>query len=180
LLTPNQQLISAASRKTHGSAGIFDVNLPLSGDPAVECRSGASGHTLFLTFMNDLTGGSASVTEGAATIAGNPTYTGKTMTVNLTGVSDGQTIAVALNNVTDTFGQTLPPMNVRMSVLLGDITGNNVVNSSDIAQTKENIGAAVSEANFRSDVTVSGTINSSDIGVVKAASGGGALSKLGR
>jgi len=173
LLTPNQQLMSAASRKTHGAAGIFDVNLPLSGDPAVECRSGASGHTLFLTFMNDLTGGSASVTEGAATIAGNPTYTGKTMTVNLTGVSDGQTIAVALNNVTDTFGQTLSTTTVRMKILQGDTTGNNIVNASDVAQTKANGGAPLSAATFRSDVTVNGSINSSDVGLVKAASGGG-------
>ena len=175
MLTPNQQLISAASRKTHGSAGIFHVNLSLTGDPAVECRSGASGHTLFLTFMNDLTGGSASVTEGAATIAGNPTYTGKTMTVNLSGVDDAQTIAVALNNVTDSFGQTLPTTSVRMRLLLGDTTGNNVVNASDVGQTKANVGALVDQATFRTDVTVNGSINSSDIGTVKAASGGGAL-----
>src|SRR6185295_20094779 len=34
------QLLSVASRKTHGGAGTFDVNLPISGPPfGVECRS---------------------------------------------------------------------------------------------------------------------------------------------
>jgi hypothetical protein len=31
-------ILSGASRKTHGSAGTFDVPLTLSGEPAVECR----------------------------------------------------------------------------------------------------------------------------------------------
>jgi probable HAF family extracellular repeat protein len=177
LLTPNQELVSAVSRKTHGAAGVYDVNLPLTSEPAVECRSGASGHTLVLTFMNDVTGGSASVTEGAATIAGNPSYSGKTMTVNLADVDDRQTISVMLSDVTDSFGQTLPPTNIRMSVLLGDSTGNNFVNASDVAQTKANSGSPLNGTNFRSDLTVNGAINSSDIAVAKAASGGGAPSR---
>src|SRR5439155_11916066 len=32
--------ISAVSRKTHGSAGPFNVNLPLTGAPGIECRAG--------------------------------------------------------------------------------------------------------------------------------------------
>jgi hypothetical protein len=34
------QLFSVVSRKTHGSAGTFDVDLPSSGWPGIECRSG--------------------------------------------------------------------------------------------------------------------------------------------
>src|SRR6202035_769391 len=37
--------VSAVSRKTHGSAGTFDVDLPLIGQPGVEDRTGgASGN----------------------------------------------------------------------------------------------------------------------------------------
>jgi photosystem II stability/assembly factor-like uncharacterized protein len=166
------QMMSAVSRKTHSTAGTFDLNLPLSGTPAVESRSGAAGHTIVFTFSNDLTSGSAQVTEGVATISGAPVIAGKTVTVNLTNVSDRQAITVTVSDATDSFGQTLPPTSVRMTLLLGDTTGNNTVSSSDIAQLKTKIGQTVDETNFRCDVTVNGNINSSDLGVVKAASGG--------
>ena len=51
---PALQLTSAVSRKTHGAAGVFDIALPLSGTPGVECRSGAGGHTLVFTFVNNI------------------------------------------------------------------------------------------------------------------------------
>jgi probable HAF family extracellular repeat protein len=171
LLTPNQELLSAVSRKTHGSAGVFDVRIPLAGEPAVECRSAVSGHTIVLSFRNDLTDGNVSITEGIATISGSPTLEGKTMTINLTGVGDKQTIALILSEVTDSFGQVLPPTEIRLRVLLGDVSGNGVVNSSDVTQTKVNGGAPLNEGTFRSDITVSGNINSSDLLLVKAASG---------
>src|SRR5262249_16756055 len=34
--------VSAVSRKTHGSVGDFDVDLPLLGTPGIECRSGGT------------------------------------------------------------------------------------------------------------------------------------------
>ena len=67
-------------------------------------------------------------------------------------------------------------MTIPFAVLLGDTSGNNVVNASDVAQTKANAGAVLNETNFRSDFNLSGTINSSDIGIAKAASGGATLS----
>ncbi len=171
LLTPNQELVSAVSRKTHAAAGIFDLSLSLTGQPAVECRSDVSGHTLVLTFMNELTDGSASVTEGTATIAGNPNYSGRTMTVNLAGVTDGQTIAVTLTNVTDIFGQTLPSASIRMSVLRGDSNGDGFVNAGDALQTRNRSGQAAGTSNFRSDVNADGFVNSGDTLVVRSQAG---------
>lgn len=172
LLTPNQVLRSAVSRKIHGTAGTFDIDLPLTGPPATECRSGANGHTLVFTFSNNLASGDAAVTAGSASISGSPTFNGNTMTVNLSNVSNAQTLIVTLDNVTDTFGQTMPPMNASMTVLLGDSTGNNSVTASDVSQTKANVGASFSQSNFRCDLNANGAINSSDVGIAKAASGG--------
>jgi hypothetical protein len=167
------ELTAAVSRKMHGGAGTFDVNLPLTGEPGVECRSSAGAHSLVFTFSNNVTCGSASVTTGTGSVSGSPTFAGKTMTVNLTGVTDVQKITVTLSGVTDTFAQVLADTPVSVNMLIGDTTGNKSVNSSDISQTKSQSGLAVTSTNFREDVTVTGSINSSDISLVKGSSGHG-------
>ena len=150
------QLSSAVSRKTHGGTP-FDIDLPLTGAPGVECRSGGAGgnHTIVFTFSNPVVSGSATVTTGTGT-AGAATFSGNTMTVPLTGVADQQKITVTLNGVTDNSSHVLASTPVSMNVLLGDTTGNKIVNSTDVSQTKVQSGVAVSSANFRNDTNVSG------------------------
>ena len=164
------QLADAVSRKTHGAAGTFDVELPFSGEPGVECRTGGAGgnHTFVFTFNNNVVSGNATVTSGVGSVSGPPTFSGNTMTVNLTGVSDVQRITVTLSNVTDCFGSVLPATAVSANMLVGDTTGNKTVNASDVAQVKGQAGVPVSTGNFREDVTVNGSINASDVGLVKA------------
>ena len=145
---PSLLLTSAVSRRTHGTAGTFDLDLPLTGTPAVESRNGV--HSITVSYSNALTGGSATVSSGAGSVSGTA-VTGNTVTVTLTGVADRQTITVTLSDVTDFFGQTMPPLNVRMNVLFGDSNGNGAVESSDISQVKANSGAALTQATFRSD-----------------------------
>ena len=84
------QLTAAVSRKTHGGAGNFDINLPLSGGLGVECRNSSGNHTLVFTTSNNLVNGNASVTTGTGSVSGSPMFSGNTMTVNLTGVTDVQ------------------------------------------------------------------------------------------
>ena len=172
-MVPVLQLASAVSRKTHDVAGTFDIPLPLSGSPGVECRSGGAGgdHTFVITFNNAVVSGNAAVTGGTGSVAGTPTFSSHTMTVNLTGVADVQTITVTLSNVTDSFGQVLPNTVVSANMLIGDTTGNSTVNASDVAQTKAQSGAATTAANFRTDINASGTVTASDIAQVKANAG---------
>jgi predicted outer membrane repeat protein len=161
-------LLNAVSRKTHGGAGTFDINLPLSGEPGVECRSGGGNYTEVFTFTNNVVSGSAAVTGGTGNVSGSPTFSGHTMTVNLTGVIDVQTITVTLTNVTDEFSHVLPPRSVSMGVLIGDVNGNRTVNASDVALTKSQVGQAVGNGNFREDVNASGTITATDVAIVKS------------
>ena len=58
-----------------------------------------------------------------------------------------------------------------MSVLLGDTSGNGVVNASDVTKTKGQVGVPLSDHNFREDINASGSINASDVSLVKAQSG---------
>ena len=172
---PALALASAVSRKTHGAAGTFDVPLPLSGAPGVECRSGGANgdHTVVFSFSNGVASGTASVTSGAGSVSGSPTFTGNAMSVNLTGVSNAQQITVQLSTVTDAVGQVLPNTSVSMNVLLGDVTANKSVTASDIALIKAETANPIGAGNFRADVSLNGMINGSDLAMTKAASGTG-------
>ena len=173
-MVPALQLGSAVSRKTHGGAGTFDIPLPLSGNPGVECRTGGAtdDYTLVFTFTNNVTSGNATVTGGIGSVFGPPIFSGNTMTVNLTGVANAQTLTVTLSGVTDEFSQVLPDTPVSVNMLIGDTSGNGVVNATDIAQTKAQVGQPVTSSNFRTDVNANGIINTSDVAIVKAHSGG--------
>ncbi|MGH7938883.1 MAG: hypothetical protein ACRD5Z_25600 [Bryobacteraceae bacterium] len=167
-------LLGAVSRKTHGSAGDFDIALPLSGDPGVECRRGtvAGEHTLVFTFSNDVVSGNASV-AGGGQVAGSPVFSGNTMTVNLSGVPNATQITVTLTDVMDSSAQKLPDTTVSMKALLGDIDGNSSVSSNDVGRVKSQVSNDVTADNFRADVIANGLINSTDVSAVKAQSGTG-------
>ena len=161
-------LVTGVSRKVHGAAGTFDVPLTFSGNPAVECRNTGGNHTLVFTFNNSLASGTAAVTGGTGTISGTPIISGNTMTVNLTGVADVQRLTVTLQSVTDTTAQVMPDTPVSVNFLAGDTNGNKTVNAADVAQTKSQLGQAVTGSNFRNDVNANGSINSGDTAIIKS------------
>ena len=163
---------NAVSRKAHGGAGNFDVPLPLTGTPGIECRNGqgaGTDHKIVVTFVNPVTVGSASVTSGTGSVSGSPIVAGNVVTVNLTGVTNAQTIMVTLSGVND--GMSMGNVVVPMSVLQGDTSGNGSVSSTDVSQTKSQSGQAVTVSNFREDVVVNGSINATDVSAVKGKSG---------
>jgi hypothetical protein len=163
---------TAVSRKTHGAAGVFDINLPLTGAPGVECRSGSGAgsndHQIVVAFASPVTVPSVTVTSGTlsgATFAVN----GNVVTVTLNGVANAQRLVLQFDNVTD--GVNTSTVSVPIGFLVGDTSGNGSVNASDVSQTKAQSGQLVTGSNFRNDVTVNGTINASDVSQVKARSG---------
>jgi hypothetical protein len=164
------ELTTAVSRKRHGAAGEFNIPLPLTKQPGVECRDVGDGDRFVFTFNSEVTSGNATVTAGAGS-AQPPSFLGTTMTVPLTDVADIQKITLTLSGVMNSLGQVLPDTAVSMNILLGDTNGNRSVNATDIGQAKVQSGVPVSGTNFRTDVTPNGAINATDIGQVKAASG---------
>lgn len=112
-----------------------------------------------------LASGIGSVTS--ATIGSDPHQ----YIVDLTGVTNAQSITVSLANVQDIAGNVSSNISRQMGVLIGDTTADTFVNSGDIAQTKSQSGTVVGASNFRVDVTVDGNLNSGDIGLVKSKSG---------
>ncbi len=162
---------AVVSRKMHGGANTFDIALPLTGNPGIECRSGGAGnaHQIVLTFVGPVTYQTASITSGTGSVASSSGSGTDTLTVNLIGVPSVQTINLRLAGVSNGFNTG--DVNVPMAVLLGDTNGNRTVNASDIGQTKSQSGQPVSASNFRSDLNANGSINATDISLGKAQSG---------
>ena len=160
----------AASRKLHGGTPI-DVNLPLTGSPGIECRSGGASndYQLVFTFPSAVTFTGAAVTIGAGSVSGSSGSGTPTVTVNLTNVTNAQRITVMLSAVSN--GTSTGDIGVQMGVLIGDTNGNGSVNSTDVSQTKLQSGQAVTGANFRNDINFNGTITASDVSAVKLKTG---------
>ena len=140
---------SVVSRKVHGPAGTFDIDLPFTGSVGIECRSGGASNSYQAVFIfpSAVTVSDATVTPGAGGTASleNPhtstSADGTAVTVNLTGVSNAQTITITLVNVND--GGTTINVRAQMGILLGDTSGNGTVNATDVSQTKLKSGQAV-------------------------------------
>ena len=56
-------------------------------------------------------------------------------------------------------------------MLIGDTTGNKTVKNSDVTQTRDQVGMAVTSSNFREDVRVNGAIHTADVRLVRSAVG---------
>ena len=89
--------------------------------------------------------------------------------MNLTGVTNAQTITLTLSGVND--GTNTGDVGVRMGVLVGDTNTDGFVNSGDALQTRNRSGQVTDATNFRSDVNVDGTVNSGDALIVRSRSG---------
>ena len=165
------------SRKVHGAAGAFDISLPRTGNPGIECRSGgvSGDYQLVFCFADPLTSvADASLTSGSGSVASRMIDTdARNYIVNLTGVTNAQTINVTLTNVNDSAGNSSSSITVPMALLTGDVDGNGSVKSTDISQTKANSGKLIDTANFRSDASANGLINATDIALIKSHSGTG-------
>jgi uncharacterized protein (DUF1800 family) len=163
-------LTCAVSRMSHGSSGTFDVQLPLTaGGTGIECRDTGSGVTVVLSFNQVVTGGTAKVSAGKATLDGNPAFAQNTMTVKLGGVADGQTITLDLSDVTNGGGETLPAAGVTFRTVRGDVNASGSVTAADLDLVKAAVGAGVNGGNFRFDLNSNGSLSAADVNQVKRA-----------
>ena len=159
------------SRKVHGSAGTFNIDLPLSGTPGVECRSGGENgaYQVVFNFVSPVVFDGAAIKEGTGSVSGTSGSGTTSVSINLTGVSSGQRLTVTLLGASH--GTSKSDFTVPMDVLVGDTSGNDVVNATDISQVKANSGQPITTSNFRTDINANGSINASDVGLVKSMSG---------
>jgi hypothetical protein len=159
--------LSAVSRKTHGSAGTFDIDLPLSGSVGEETRSGgipSGNHTIVVTFPTAISA------VASATCAGNAATTniaGNVVTVNCTGVPNAQTVAINLLGVND--GINVGDVSIPMAVLLGDVNLTRSVDGNDVSAVQSHTRQTANSSNFRFDVNATGGIDGNDVSLTQSA-----------
>ena len=152
------QLTSAASRETHGTAGSFDLHLPITGDPGVEGRYGPSRPDIVFTFNRNVTGADSVTTScrqaDAASVDPNDAHS---LLVKLDVLScDQKFFTVSLSRVHDDQGNILASAAVTFGLLFGDVNGDGIVNHADITSIRTAQGQHINSSNFRNDLTLDG------------------------
>lgn len=183
IFAPNAPTLTpyVTSRKDHVAPSsnipaVTTCDIPLSATSGVECRTGGQlgRHQLVISFPKNITLNPPNGTPAVRVSSGTGSVSGflvsnNQISVNLTGVTNAQTLNVTLSQVND--GTNTADVVVPARFLLGDISGNGAVNSSDITQIKTQVGTAVTPTNFRGDINLNGAINSSDVSIVKSKTG---------
>lgn len=90
------------------------------------------------------------------------------MTVDLTQVTNDQTIVITLTGVKVILDSNTYTFSIPMGVLVGDTNGDRVVDSLDVSQTSARIGNAVTQSTFRNDVNADGVIDSNDVALIES------------
>jgi photosystem II stability/assembly factor-like uncharacterized protein len=164
------ELIAAVSRKNG-----FDVELPLSGDPAIECRTddSAGDQKLVLTFNNALTAVDDAVTScGSIRRVEIDQTDPHQLRVTLSAPAcNAEFVTVTVEGIDDDQGHTLAQAAVTLGLLLGDVNGDGVVDRSDATQVRQDHGARTDETNFREDIDSSGRIKGDDFAIVRSENG---------
>jgi hypothetical protein len=159
-------LLSVVSRKVHGSAGTFDINLPLTGTRGVECRTpGSTGtpgvdYKLVFSFAGAVAScGSPSV--GTVSSGPNPNQ----CTVNLINPPNAQYTTVTLSgvNVPTACPSFTGNVSATMGLLIGDVDASGRVDSTDVFRVRQQSLQNANSSNFRTDVDESSRIDSTDV-----------------
>lgn len=179
MVTPSNvaalSVVAVHSRRTHGTAGIFDLPITtgilIGGSVTVEPRLVGAGHQIVFEFNSPVTSltGVSTVDSAAVTGIGTPmaTFAGNEVTVVLTGaVLDNKRLTIQLTGVNGTLDTS-----VSMGFLVGDVNNSRSTTSADTLQVKGRSGLATNISNFIYDINGNGSITSADTLQVKGRSG---------
>ena len=166
--------LQVASRKVHGTAGTFSVNLPVTGNYGIEPRrGGTSGKDFeviatFPTPLASLVGASVSSRDNLAGVD-QPVVTTSNghgvVTLSLHNVTNGQLLRINLFGAND--GTNAADFAIPMGVLLGDMNGTRTVEGNDVSVVQAHTRQRLDSSNFLYDVNVNGAIEGNDVSMVQ-------------
>ncbi|MEQ1515050.1 MAG: putative Ig domain-containing protein [Usitatibacteraceae bacterium] len=140
--------VAVQSRKTHASAGSFDISISPNppGGVTVEPRAIGAAHNIVFQFSGPVTsvsGATAIGVQGTA-YATTSSFTGSEVTVAVSNAPDNMSVTVSLTGVNGTQNFSAP-----VGFLIGDANTTGSVNSSDISGTKARSGQPTTASNFK-------------------------------
>jgi hypothetical protein len=158
-------LQSVVSRKDHDRHDYFDIDLPLSGDIGIENRAGARTSMIVFTFNNNVVAvdGVTSTCGQAYETSVDPADSHNVLVKLKSVLCDQRRVTLTLTGVTDDQGNRLDSASITFGILLGDVTGDGVVNKVDIGATRDVVGEKTNSSNFRADVNTDGIIDHNDV-----------------
>lgn len=165
-------LLRAVSRKTHGDAGVFDLDLPLDDPPAVEPRVGGPTEVI-LTFSKAVQAADGQLDDTEIDLSVGTLLAaeidGAEMRLELADVSTPALLTITLSGITDLADNPLIGADeLVVKVHTGDVNGDGVVNLSDMSAVRAQLYQPLTTSNFWYDVNVDGTIDISDMSTVRA------------
>jgi hypothetical protein len=153
-------LQSAFSRKTHGQAGEFDLQLPLTGAEGIESRAGRND-SIYFTFNNNLTRvGSVVSNCGQASVTLDPDDT-KNLIVTVGRDCNATNITISPGGIADDQGHVISA-SLTYGRLIGDVDGSGVVDVLDGHVIRAVAPSPVDSTNFRDDLNLDGRVNLKD------------------
>lgn len=171
---PIPGLDSVVSRKMHGTISPpFDIDMPLAGTPGVEMRNnGSNSHQIVFRFAQPVTFSTASVTPASgktATVSStsDPATASSEVIVNLSDVTNIQTLTVSLQGVTG-LGATPINIGVPVAFLMGDVNQTRTVDGNDVSAVQGKTRQLANGATFKADINYSGRIDGNDVSLTQA------------
>jgi len=163
---PAPAIVAAVSRKEHGSAGFFDVEVSIAS--AVEPRRGGPT-TLIVTFDRAVERvgepGASDVTLSSGRVH-SLSISGCELTVEISGAANAATFTVAFPGIVGLDGIGVMDT-LCFGTLEGDVDGDRGSNLFDMVGVRDVLNAAVNGGNFACDVDANGRINLFDLLVVR-------------
>ena len=161
---PPPVIVAAESRKTHGDAGIFDIDV-WAGE--IECRTGGVT-TLVVTFDQDVAPVEWPDVEVSSGLVDDVQIDGAVVTVTISGGVVHGTLTVWFPGLADAAtGKSLVTDTVNALTKLGDVNNSGATDSSDLLLVRDNLFQAITQSNFTTDVNASGAIDATDLLIVR-------------
>ncbi len=150
-------LLSAVSRKTHGDAGTFDIDLPVNTyfNAGIESRS--DGPTqIVLTFSWFVGGVNVQASAGSVDAF---VVNGPEVTVQLSDVPNAACLTLTASGIPGLEGQAT----VTIRCLEGDARADGEINILDLVHIRNRLNQPVTAAGIRADVKADGVVNILDL-----------------
>jgi len=160
-------LVGVSSRKHHGNAGDFDIDLPDDGS-GIEPRQGNGSKTQQVVFSFNQGVTSVDSSSSSCGTIQSTVVDGAEVIVTFIGNCNASDVTVTLTGI-HSGGGDLDSVSTTYGILAGDVNQDGTVNNADARLEAQNVGRGlVDSSNFIFDVTVDGKINHADANLVRA------------